>query len=65
MKYCVENNMDVFAFHDSGNILFYSHDYETINTVANRIIEIKQDGIYDYSGTYEEYIAYKKSKGMA
>ena len=47
-----------------GNILFYSHDYETINTVANRIIEIKEDGIYDYSGTYEEYIAYKKEKGL-
>ena len=47
-----------------GNILFYSHDYETINTVANRIIEIKEDGIYDFSGTYEEYIAYKKEKGL-
>ena len=47
-----------------GNILFYSHDYETINTVANRIIEIKEDGIYDYSGTYEEYIQYKKEKGL-
>ena len=44
-----------------GNIIFYSHDYETINTVANRIIEIKEDGIYDYSGTYEEYIEYKKT----
>ena len=48
-----------------GNILFYSHDYETINTVANRIIEIKEDGIYDYSGTYEEYIQYKKEKGLS
>ncbi len=47
-----------------GNILFYSHDYETINTVANRIIEIKEDGIYDFSGTYEEFITYKKEKGL-
>lgn len=38
-----------------GNIIFYSHDYETVNTVANRIIEIKEDGtMYDYSGTLEE-----------
>ncbi|MBQ4584784.1 MAG: ATP-binding cassette domain-containing protein [Clostridia bacterium] len=45
-----------------GNVLFYSHDYETINTVANRIIEIKPDGgIYDFSGTYEEYLQYKNS----
>lgn len=44
-----------------GNVLFYSHDYETINTVANRIIEIKPDGgIYDFSGTYEEYLNYRQ-----
>ena len=47
-----------------GNVLFYSHDYETINTVANRIIELKDDGVYDFSGTYEEYLAYKKEKGL-
>ena len=48
-----------------GNILFYSHDYETINTVANRIIEILPNGgMLDFSGTYEEFIAYKKEKGI-
>ena len=47
-----------------GNVLFYSHDYETINTVANRIVELKDDGVYDFSGTYEEYLAYKKEKGL-
>ncbi len=47
-----------------GNIIFASHDYETVNTVANRIIEIKEDGIFDYSGTYEEFINYKKEKGL-
>ena len=43
-----------------GNVLFYSHDYETINTVANRIIEINENGIYDFSGTYEEYLNYRQ-----
>ena len=47
-----------------GNVMLYSHDYETINTVATRIIEFKEDGIYDFSGTYEEYLAYKKEKGL-
>ena len=47
-----------------GNIIFYSHDYETVNTVANRIIELREDGIIDYSGTYEEFIQYKKEKGL-
>ena len=48
-----------------GNVIFYSHDYETVNTVANRIIEILPNGgMLDYSGTYEEFIAYKKEKGL-
>jgi ATPase subunit of ABC transporter with duplicated ATPase domains len=47
-----------------GNIFFTSHDYETVNTVANRIIELREDGIIDYSGTYEQFIEYKKQKGL-
>ncbi|MCQ2385058.1 MAG: ATP-binding cassette domain-containing protein [Clostridia bacterium] len=41
-----------------GNVLFSTHDYEMMNTVANRIIEILPDGgIRDFSGTYEEYLS--------
>ncbi len=44
-----------------GNILFSSHDYEIVNTVANRIIEIHEDGSYtDRQGSYEDYLDYKK-----
>ena len=44
-----------------GNVIFTSHDYELVNTVANRIIEIKSDGgIVDFSGTYEEYLERNK-----
>ena len=40
-----------------GNVIFTSHDYELVNTVANRIIEIRDDGSFvDFSGTYEEYL---------
>ena len=47
-----------------GNILFASHDYEIVNTVANRIVEIRPDGSFvDYRGTYDEYVAHKKAKG--
>lgn len=53
----VNNGMKNFK----GNILFSSHDYEIINTVANRIIEITPDGIIDRPGTYEEFLEYKKS----
>ncbi len=53
----VNNGMSNFK----GNILFTSHDYEILNTVANRIIEIKEDGSYiDRMGTYEEYLEYKR-----
>jgi len=46
-----------------GNILFSSHDYEILNTVANRIIEILPDGSFiDRPGTYEEYLDYKKKQ---
>lgn len=44
-----------------GNILFSSHDYEIVNTVADRIIEITADGIVDRPGTYEEYIEFRKT----
>ena len=53
----VNNGMNNFK----GNILFSSHDYEILNTVANRIIEITPDGIIDRAGTYEEFLEYKRS----
>ena len=38
------------------NILFTSHDHQFIQTIANRIIEIKDDGIIDKKMTYDEYL---------
>ena len=57
----VNNGLNEFK----GNILFYSHDYETVNTVANRIIELLPNGgMLDFSGTYEQFIEYKREKGI-
>jgi ATPase subunit of ABC transporter with duplicated ATPase domains len=40
-----------------GILLFSSHDHQFIQTVANRIIEIREDGtIIDKTCTYDEYI---------
>ena len=47
-----------------GNILFSSHDYEIVNTVANRIIELTPDGWQDFHGTYEEFVEHQKQKGV-
>lgn len=38
------------------NILFSSHDHQFIQTIANRIIAITDDGIVDKRMTYDEYL---------
>ena len=46
-----------------GEILFASHDHQFIQTIANRIIEIKDDGtIIDRRMTYDQYLEEKKTK---
>ena len=39
-----------------GIILFTSHDHQLTQTVANRIIDIKQDKVVDREITYNEYL---------
>ena len=45
-----------------GNVIFTSHDHQFMQTIANRIIEITEDGTIDRIGTYDEFLAFKKSK---
>lgn len=52
-------NNGLFDF--KGNILFSSHDHEFIQTVADRIIEINEDGVLDRFTDYEDYLEYKQS----
>ena len=40
----------------SGNIIFTSHDHQLTQTVANRIIDLKQNGLVDREITYNEYL---------
>ncbi|MBO2636631.1 ABC-F family ATPase [Shewanella algae] len=44
-----------------GTLLFVSHDRAFVSSLANRIIEISTDGVSDFKGTYEEFLA---SKGI-
>ena len=37
-------------------VLFASHDYEFVNTIANRIVEITPSGVIDRMMTFEEYL---------
>jgi len=41
----------------TSNVLFASHDHQFIQTIANRIIDIREDGtIVDKQTTYDEYL---------
>jgi ATPase subunit of ABC transporter with duplicated ATPase domains len=45
----------------TGTLIFVSHDREFVSSLATRILEIKEDGITDYLGNYEDYL---KSQGI-
>ncbi|WP_036303445.1 ABC-F family ATPase [Methylotenera sp. L2L1] len=39
-----------------GTLFFVSHDREFVSSIATRIIEIKANGIVDFTGNYEDYL---------
>ncbi|WLI91308.1 ABC-F family ATPase [Massilia sp. R2A-15] len=45
----------------AGTLIFVSHDREFVSSLATRILEIKEDGIVDFQGNYEDYL---KSQGI-
>jgi ATPase subunit of ABC transporter with duplicated ATPase domains len=42
-------------------LLFASHDHQFMQTIANRIIEICDEGTIDRLSTYDEFLHYKKN----
>ncbi len=46
------------------NILLSTHDHEVLQTVCNRIIEIRSEGILDKACTYDEFIEFKHEQGL-
>jgi ATPase subunit of ABC transporter with duplicated ATPase domains len=40
----------------AGTLIFVSHDREFVSSLANRVIEIKENEIIDFQGNYEEYL---------
>ena len=43
-----------------GTILTVSHDRYFINRVANRVIEMRPDGVREYLGNYDDYVEKKR-----
>ncbi len=41
----------------AGTLIFVSHDREFVSSLATRILEIKEDGIVDFQGSYEDYLS--------
>jgi len=39
-----------------GTLIFVSHDREFVSSLADRIIEIKDQRIFDFKGTFDEYL---------
>lgn len=39
-----------------GSIIFTSHDFHFINTIANKIVEITKSGAFSVATTFEEYV---------
>ena len=46
-----------------GVVIFTSHDHEFIQTIANRIIRLEENGVTDYRGTYDEFIESRRARG--
>lgn len=40
-----------------GTLIFVSHDREFVSSLATRVIEVKDNTLIDFQGTYEEYLA--------
>lgn len=43
--------------HYEGTLIFVSHDREFVSSLATRVIEIKDQQLIDFQGSYEEYLA--------
>ncbi len=40
-----------------GTVVFVSHDRWFVNELATRVVEITPEGVHDYPGSYDEYLA--------
>jgi ATPase subunit of ABC transporter with duplicated ATPase domains len=48
-----------------GTLIFISHDREFVSSLATRIIELTPEGVCDFKGSYDEYLAAQTGKHSA
>ncbi len=59
------NHLDLESIHSlaealrafEGTLVFVSHDRAFVSALATRILEVRPDGLRDFPGTYDEYLA--------
>ena len=51
--------------HYEGTLIFVSHDREFVSSLATRVVEIKDQQLIDFQGTYEEYLATQEGSSQA
>jgi ATPase subunit of ABC transporter with duplicated ATPase domains len=51
----IEALVDALSSYE-GTLILVSHDRWFVNQLATRIVEVRQDRVIDYPGTYEEYV---------
>ncbi len=49
----------------AGTLIFVSHDREFVSSLATRIIEIQDNTLVDFQGTYEEYLSSQEAAGKS
>jgi ATPase subunit of ABC transporter with duplicated ATPase domains len=67
------NHMDMEAIealnlalvHYEGTIIFVSHDREFVSSLAPQIVEIKDQKLINFSGTYDEYLDHQRHQAKA
>jgi len=45
-----------------GTLIFVSHDREFVSSLATRVVEIKDQQMIDFQGTYDEYLASQETR---
>lgn len=51
--------------HYEGTLIFVSHDREFVSSLATHVIEIRDQRLHNFAGTYEEFLASQKATGKA
>jgi ATPase subunit of ABC transporter with duplicated ATPase domains len=51
--------------HYDGTLIFVSHDREFVSSLANRILEIRDNTLISFDGSYDEYLASQQAERIA